>query len=101
VRLTGQADCLTRQIFTLDSCAPIHHTRVVGSSDEILLLQSFWEFFHQVDPDIISGFNSNAFDIVRLMQRASWLGINNFANWSRLQDTEGYWEIGEGKGCFN
>ena len=81
-------NCLTRQnddggnvrsvIFTLNSCAPIRGATVVSFTDEADMLRNWADFFVRVvDPDIITGYNINNFDLPFLLNRAKALNIDD------------------------
>ena len=49
---------------------------------ESQMLQSFFEYFAECDPDIVIGYNSNHFDVPYLTKRCEILGV--VAKWSRM-----------------
>jgi DNA polymerase I len=49
---------------------------VIGCADESDLLTRFFSTIREYDPDIIAGYNSNAFDIPYLDERSKRLGID-------------------------
>lgn len=55
-------------------------------SSEVELFRAFARFLRDLDPDIISGYNINRFDIPYLLRRAEVLGVEDFALFSRLRN---------------
>ena len=69
-------DNILSVIFTLKGCAPIQGATVISFMDEAEMLQSWSNFFvNIVDPDIITGYNINNFDIPYLLKRAKTLNL--------------------------
>jgi DNA polymerase delta subunit 1 len=67
-------------------CQPIFDTTVENFDSERLLLLRFQEIIKSSDPDLIYGYNSDAFDWNYLMTRADVLGITDqFSRLSRLK----------------
>ena len=65
-------------IFTLKGCAPIQGATVVSFNNEEKMLQSWANFLiNVVDPDIITGYNINNFDLPYLLERAKKLNISH------------------------
>jgi len=74
-----------RYIWVLSGCDPIPDAIVRACDTEHDLLQSFSDFVQQLDPDIMLGYNINAFDWNYLYTRAEVCGIqDNFSRLSRL-----------------
>ena len=59
----GHEEPYVRNIFTLDTCAPIVGTQVFSFKKEEDMLVAWREFVRLVDPDILSGYNIINFDI--------------------------------------
>ena len=73
----------TTTLFTLGSCSPIDGATVVCSSTETELLNRLRLYIIENDFDIISGYNSDAFDLPYIFERAEQLKIKNFPDFSR------------------
>ncbi|CAH0374345.1 unnamed protein product [Pelagomonas calceolata] len=73
VQLQGSDEPLCQVIFTLNGCAPISGAEVVPSKTEEELLQKWSTFIRRVDPDIITGYNTQNFDMPYLLKRAAAL----------------------------
>lgn len=65
-------------IFTLDTCAPIIGSQVMCYESEDQLLKAWAEFVRRVDPDILTGYNINNFDLWYLINRATHLKATSF-----------------------
>ena len=64
-------------IFTLKGCAPIQGATVISFTNEAEMLQSWANFFvNVIDPDVITGYNINNFDLPYLLGRAKALNLN-------------------------
>ncbi|KAF5300035.1 hypothetical protein FQR65_LT09292 [Abscondita terminalis] len=84
VKLYGANDVLTRNVFTLKSCAPIGHAEVRCFDEESEMLEAWAEFVRQIDPDVFTGYNINNFDMPYLIDRAKHLQLRNFDYLGRL-----------------
>jgi DNA polymerase delta subunit 1 len=87
VKVLGEKEPFVRNIFTLKSCAPIVGSRVFSFDSEKELLNAWRDFVQQVDPDFITGYNTQNFDIPYIIERAIALQINNFAKLGRLKNS--------------
>jgi DNA polymerase delta subunit 1 len=67
-----------KTIYTLKACAPIMEAQVLSYESETELLQAWAEFVRKVDPDMITGYNINNFDLWYLLSRATHLKATNF-----------------------
>ncbi|XP_053908258.1 DNA polymerase delta catalytic subunit [Cuculus canorus] len=81
----GEREPFLRVIFTLGSCAPILGSHVLSFQRERDLLQSWAEFVRIVDPDIVTGYNINNFDLPYLLQRAQSLQVDSFPFLGRIR----------------
>ena len=52
--------------------------QVLSYQDETELLQAWGDFVRKVDPDVITGYNINNFDLYYLLSRATHLKATNF-----------------------
>lgn len=76
---TGHANDSDRQVvlqnvFTLKGCLPIVGSQVITSDTEEEMLMKWRAFLIQSDPDILTGYNVQNFDIPYLLDRAETLG---------------------------
>ncbi|XP_050736166.1 DNA polymerase delta catalytic subunit-like isoform X2 [Eriocheir sinensis] len=82
----GETEPFARTIFTLKDCAPIVGTRVQCFNKEIEMLESWSRFVRLTDPDIITGYNINNFDLPYLLNRANALKSSTFPFLTRVKD---------------
>jgi DNA polymerase delta subunit 1 len=78
VIVQGQSEPIIKNVFTLDTCAPISGINVHSFESETDLLRAWQEFFVAVDADIVTGYNIMGFDWVYLLKRAETLGVLSF-----------------------
>ena len=74
-------------MITLKSCAKIVGTEVIECDTEERLLLAWRRFVHDVDPDIITGYNIVIFDLPYLINRAQALKIPSYPTFGRLKDS--------------
>ena len=67
----GESAPRVKNIFTLNTCASIVGADVISYDDESTLLESWAEFVRKADPDIITGYNINNFDLPYLINRSA------------------------------
>lgn len=60
---TGDTEPVVRMVQLLGSSAPIEGALVVSYPDEKSLLLDFAKRVQDIDPDIITGYNVNSFDL--------------------------------------
>ncbi|KAI8142583.1 ribonuclease H-like domain-containing protein [Fennellomyces sp. T-0311] len=84
-------------VFTLGTCLPIDDAIVVECDDERSLLKQWRDLVVEFDPDMLSGYYFQAFDLRYLIQRADHLKLKGFAYFGRkkrqkvkVTDTEPY-----------
>ncbi|XP_033225381.1 DNA polymerase delta catalytic subunit isoform X2 [Belonocnema kinseyi] len=82
----GEAEPFLRNIFTLDTCAPIVGCQVLSYQTEQQMLQKWAEFIRQLDPDIFTGYNINNFDFPYLINRAQHLKVKDFNFLGRIKN---------------
>jgi len=58
VKIHGEKEPMVRNVFTLGTCAQIVGTQVHSFEKETDLLRAWRDFITDVDPDIITGFNT-------------------------------------------
>ncbi|XP_062475100.1 DNA polymerase delta catalytic subunit-like, partial [Pezoporus occidentalis] len=85
VQRQGEAEPFLRLVLVLGSCAPISGAAVISFQRERDLLQSWAEFVRIVDPDIITGYNIQNFDLPYLLQRAKVLQVESFPFLGRIR----------------
>ncbi|KAK5644258.1 hypothetical protein RI129_008103 [Pyrocoelia pectoralis] len=90
VKLYGSDDVLTRNVFTLNTCAAIGHAEVRCFPTEQQMLDAWAEFVRELDPDVFTGYNINNFDIPYLLDRAKHLKLKNFNFLGRILNTRSY-----------
>ncbi|CAG8496722.1 650_t:CDS:10 [Diversispora eburnea] len=76
VTIQGEDKPFIRNVFTLNSCAPIVATDVIECYDQAEMLQAWSNFV--VDPDILIGYNIINFDLPYLLDRAHHIGAKGF-----------------------
>ncbi|RKP35791.1 delta DNA polymerase [Dimargaris cristalligena] len=84
VKVQGQAKPLFRNIFTLDTCAPIVGAQTLSFEKEAEMLLEWSKFFAEVDPDLVIGYNTSNFDFPYLFDRAAHLKVDRFPYIGRL-----------------
>lgn len=81
----GETEPFIRVIFCLKSCLPIVDHEVRCYDDERKLLNAWADFIREVDPDIITGYNIQNFDLGYLIDRASVLTCPTFPFLGRIK----------------
>lgn len=76
-----------KNVFTLNTCAPIVGCQVISCKTEVELLEAWASFVRETDPDILTGYNINNFDIPYLLDRAKHLKAKNFDYLGRMKNT--------------
>jgi DNA polymerase delta subunit 1 len=84
----GEKEPFLRNVFVLNTCASIVGSQVLSFDKESELLDAWSEFVRQLDPDIITGYNINNFDIPYLLNRAKHLKVNNFVYLGRIKNVK-------------
>uniref|UniRef100_A0A1I8JJL4 DNA polymerase n=1 Tax=Macrostomum lignano TaxID=282301 RepID=A0A1I8JJL4_9PLAT len=69
----GETDPFIRNVFTLGTCASIVGSQVLSFKTESDLLAAWSAFVRDVDPDVITGYNIQNFDMPYLLKRAATL----------------------------
>ncbi|OAD61418.1 DNA polymerase delta catalytic subunit [Eufriesea mexicana] len=82
----GDPDPFLRNIFTLDTCAPIVGSQVLSFDKEHKMLDKWADFVRQLDPDIFTGYNINNFDFPYLINRAKHLNVKDFCFLGRIKN---------------
>ena len=89
----GEAKPMVQNVFTLKGCLPIVGAQVISSENEDEMLMKWRAFLEACDPDIITGYNVQNFDIPYLLDRAETLSkkstaIRGFAQWGRIKNSK-------------
>jgi len=89
----GEKTPIVQNVFTLRGCLPIVGAQVISSEDEGEMLMKWRNFLEACDPDVITGYNVQNFDIPYLLDRAATLGnsskaVKNFALWGRIKGSK-------------
>lgn len=82
----GDSEPFLRNVFTLNTCAPIVGSQVLSHAKETDMLDAWSSFIREVDPDIFTGYNINNFDFPYLLNRASHLKVKNFEYLGRIKN---------------
>ncbi|KAG6450054.1 DNA polymerase delta catalytic subunit [Manduca sexta] len=82
----GDTEPYLRNVFTLNTCAPIVGSQVLSFQSESEMLQKWSDFFRELDPDIITGYNIGNFDWPYLINRAKHLNVINFDFLGRIKN---------------
>ncbi|KAJ8612676.1 hypothetical protein CTAYLR_002097 [Chrysophaeum taylorii] len=82
--LTVRETVIAQIVFTLGECAPISGADVIPAKTEQELLLNWSGFVKRADPDIITGYNTQNFDIPYLLKRAAALKLRNFSDFGRV-----------------
>ena len=83
----GEKEPFIRNVFTLDTCAAIVGSVVISCTQEKEMLQKWASFVRDCDPDILTGYNINNFDLPYLLNRAKTLRVDNFSFLGRIINT--------------
>ncbi|XP_063359569.1 DNA polymerase delta catalytic subunit [Cydia amplana] len=82
----GELEPYLRNVFTLNTCAPIVGSQVFSFQSEAEMLARWSDFFRELDPDIITGYNISNFDWPYLINRAKHLKVGNFDFLGRIKN---------------
>ena len=74
-KISGSEEPFVRNVFTLNTCAPIVGTQVFSFKKEEDLLFAWREFVRLIDPDLLTGYNIITFDLPYIIQRAHALQL--------------------------
>nr|BAJ78758.1 DNA polymerase delta catalytic subunit [Gynaikothrips ficorum] len=84
----GEADPFIRNVFTLDTCAPIVGCQVISCKTEAEMFTKWSDFVREVDPDIFTGYNIGNFDFPYLINRAEHLKVKPFPFLGRIKNIQ-------------
>lgn len=82
----GDKDPFIRNVMTLNTCASIVGSQVLSFPKENELLKAWANFVRETDPDIITGYNIQNFDISYLLNRAKTLKVEDFPFIGRIKN---------------
>ncbi|KAJ2065634.1 DNA polymerase delta catalytic subunit [Coemansia sp. S146] len=82
----GHLQSFIRNVFTLDTCAPIPSVDILRFLTESEMLLKWSLFVQECDPDVIIGYNSSDFDLPYLLDRAKALCVTKFPFLGRIRD---------------
>ncbi|XP_035674123.1 DNA polymerase delta catalytic subunit-like [Branchiostoma floridae] len=82
----GEREPFIRNVFTLNSCAPIVGSKVLSFKKEADMLAEWSSFIREVDPDLVTGYNIQNFDLPYLIKRAATLKVTKFPFLGRMKD---------------
>ena len=83
----GQAEeDYARVIFVLGGCLPIDDVKIFVFQSEKDMLMAWSRFIQRVDPDIITGYNINNFDLTYLIKRVEHLECDEQFYLSRIKN---------------
>ncbi|WIA42723.1 hypothetical protein OEZ86_008668 [Tetradesmus obliquus] len=86
VTVLGEAKPRVKNILTLGSCAAIVGAEVMSFESEAEMLNRWTSLVLETDPDIITGYNINNFDLPYLFERAKALRVDGDAHqWGRIR----------------
>lgn len=86
VKREGQKEPFIKTIFTLKGCAPIVGSQVMSFDSEQELLLGWADFVRIIDPDIVTGYNIENFDLPYLTNRAAALKVKDFPYLGRIKN---------------
>jgi len=83
----GNKDPIVQRLFSYKKCAPIAGVQIDNFEEEKTMLEKWGEFILDLDPDIITGYNINGFDLPYLIQRAEKLKADGLKKLSKIKST--------------
>lgn len=85
VQRQGEKEPFLKTVFTLNGCASIIGVKVLSKNTEKELLTAWADLVREIDPDIITGYNIQNFDLWYLLSRAETLKIVTFPYFGRMK----------------
>ncbi|RWS07555.1 DNA polymerase delta catalytic subunit-like protein [Dinothrombium tinctorium] len=83
----GEKEPFLKVIFTLNNCAPIVGAQIKSYKDEKEMLLAWASFVREIDPDILTGYNIQNFDLDYLIHRAQHLNAQKFPFLGRVKNS--------------
>ncbi|KAJ8080572.1 DNA polymerase delta catalytic subunit [Marasmius tenuissimus] len=71
----NEEEPFSRCVMTVNSCSSIDRTQVISYKTEKAMLEAWFRHFQEVDPDVLTGYNTSRFDLPYIFIRAEQLGI--------------------------
>jgi DNA polymerase delta subunit 1 len=87
VQEQGSHTPMVRNVFVLGTCKPIVGAHVIECETEGELLERWASFVREVDPDILTGYNIDNFDVPYLLNRGKALHLQGYNCLGRLANT--------------
>ena len=84
----GESTPFIRNLFTLRGCSNILGAEVFSFDTEQDMLSAFRAFVIQCDPDVLTGYNINNFDLPYLIHRAEFLKLQSFLFLGRVKNVK-------------
>ena len=81
----GESQPCIRQVLQLGSCDEIAGAEVLAFENESDMLRAWKDFLLATDPDLITGYNINNFDLPYLLDRATALRMDDFPFFGRIK----------------
>ncbi|DBA02210.1 TPA: hypothetical protein N0F65_007620 [Lagenidium giganteum] len=88
----GSTEPLVRNVMVLGTCKPIVGAHVMQFEQEGDLLEKWASFVRESDPDIITGYNIDNFDVPYILNRGKALKLHSYNCLGRLAYTQAYME---------
>lgn len=85
LQLQGTNEHPVRNVFVLGTCTPIAGADVLTFRTEKEMLTAWAKFVLATDPDELTGYNTDNFDMPYLIERARQLGVKEFEHIGRIQ----------------
>ena len=80
----GKSEPIVCKLFSLGKCAAIAGVDINSHKEESDMLEDWNKFLIEYDPDIITGYNINNFDLPYLIGRANKLKVDSFKKMSKI-----------------
>jgi DNA polymerase delta subunit 1 len=80
----GASTSIVRNVFTFGTCSPIVGATVVACGSEEEMLRAWARFLREVDPDILTGYNVQNFDLPYILNRCKKLKVEEAQVLGRL-----------------
>jgi DNA polymerase delta subunit 1 len=88
VTVQGASSSIVRNVFTLGSCSPIVGAQVIACATEEEMLRAWARFVVAVDPDIVTGYNVQNFDIPYILNRCRKLKLEDAQVLGRIRTSK-------------
>jgi DNA polymerase delta subunit 1 len=80
----GASTSIVRNVFTFGTCSPIVGASVIPCASEEEMLRAWARFLREVDPDILTGYNVQNFDLPYILNRCKKLKVEEAQVLGRL-----------------